>query len=201
MPGGVPGTMADEFAPDRETTIRRRLVALGLARALAIAVGLVALYYLLPIDSLSRMPLVVTFVGALLILTVVTAWQVRAVLVSPNPAIRAIEGVASSAPLFLLLFAATYYTMDRSGADSFNTRAFTRTDSLYFTTTVFSTVGFGDITPTSQIARIVVTLQMVLDLIVLGLGVRVFVGAVRMGRERQAQTPSSGRESQRRRPA
>jgi ion channel len=187
---GVPGTMADEFAPDRETTIRRRLVALGLARALAIAVGLVALYYLLPLDSLSRMPLVVTFVGALLILTVVTAWQVRA-----------IEGVASSAPLFLLLFAATYYTMDRSGADSFNTRAFTRTDSLYFTTTVFSTVGFGDITPTSQIARIVVTLQMVLDLIVLGLGVRVFVGAVRMGRERQAQTPSSGRESQRRRPA
>jgi hypothetical protein len=193
--------MADEFAPDRETTIRRRLVALGLARALAIAVGLVALYYLLPLDSLSRMPLVVTFVGALLILTAVTAWQVRAVLVSPNPAIRAIEGVASSAPLFLLLFAATYYTMDRSSADSFNARAFTRTDSLYFTTTVFSTVGFGDITPTSQIARIVVTLQMVLDLIVLGLGVRVFVGAVRMGRERRAKTPSSGSESPRRRPA
>jgi hypothetical protein len=192
--------MADEFSPDRETTIRRRLVAQGLARALVISAGLVALYYVLPLDSLSRMPLVIMFLGALLILTAVTAWQVRAVLVSPNPAIRAIEGVASSAPLFLLLFAATYYAMDQSRPDSFNTRDFTRTDSLYFTTTVFSTVGFGDITPTSQIARIVVTLQMVLDLVVLGLGVRVFVGAVRMGRKRQAQSPSET-ESRRRRPA
>jgi voltage-gated potassium channel len=193
--------MADESVPDRETTVRRRLVALGLARALAIAVALVALYYVLPLDSLSQAPLVVTFLGALLILTVATAWQVRAVLVSPNPAIRAIQGVASSAPLFLLLFAATYYAMDRSRPDSFNTRDFTRTDSLYFTTTVFSTVGFGDIAPTSQIARIVVTVQMVLDLVVLGLGVRVFVGAVRLGRERQGQSPSLEAESQRRGPS
>jgi len=32
---------------------------------------------------------------------------------------------------------------------------------------------------------VVVTLQMVLDLIVLGLGVRVFVGAARLGRQRR----------------
>lgn len=188
--------MADESAPDRETTIRRRLVVLGLARALAIAVGLVALYYVLPLDSLSEVPLVATFLGALLILMAGTAWQVRAVLASPNPAIRAIEGVASSAPLFVLLFAATYYAMERSRPDSFNTPDFTRTDSLYFTTTVFSTVGFGDIAPTSQIARLVVSLQMVLDLVVLGLGVRVFVGAVRLGRQRQGQSPE--KESRRR---
>jgi voltage-gated potassium channel len=87
------------------------------------------------------------------------------------------------------LFAAAYYAMARSRPDSFNVRDFTRTDSLYFTVTVFSTVGFGDITATGQIARIVVTLQMVLDLIVLGLGVRVFVGAVRLGRARKGQGP------------
>jgi hypothetical protein len=85
------------------------------------------------------------------------------------------------------LFAAGYYAMARSNPDSFNVRQFTRTDSLYFTVTVFTTVGFGDIRATSQIARIVVTLQMILDLIVLGLGVRVFVGAVRLGRTRRGQ--------------
>ena len=180
-----------DLGPDQEAGTRRRLVLLGLARALAITVALVAAYYVLPLDSLSNVPLVVTFVAALLILAVATAWQVRAVLVSPNPAIRAIEGVASSAPLFLLLFAAGYYAMARSSPDSFNVRDFTRTDSLYFTVTVFSTVGFGDITATSQVARIVVTLQMVLDLIVLGLGVRVFVGAVRLGRARKGQGPSA----------
>jgi Ion channel len=181
--------VTSDSAPDQKAGTRRRLVVLGLTRALAMSVALVALYYVLPLDSLSRVPLAITFVAALLILTVATAYQVRAVLVSPNPAIRAIEGVASSAPLFLLLFAASYYTMGRSSPDSFNVRHFTRTDALYFTVTVFSTVGFGDITATSQVARIVVTLQMVLDLIVLGLGVRVFVGAVRLGRERKGQGP------------
>jgi voltage-gated potassium channel len=181
--------VTSDLAPGKEARTRRRLVVLALARALAMTVALVVVYYLLPLDSLSRVPLALTFVAALLILTVATAWQVRSVLVSPNPAIRAIEGVASSAPLFLLLFAAGYYAMARSSPDSFNVRDFTRTDSLYFTVTVFSTVGFGDITATSQVARIVVTLQMVLDLIVLGLGVRVFVGAVRLGRERKGQGP------------
>src|SRR4029453_9510490 len=143
--------VTSDLAPDREATIRRRLVVLGLTRALATTVALVPLYYGLRPDSLSKVPLVVTFVAAMLILTVGTAWQVRAVLVSPNPAIRAIEGVASSAPLFLLLFAAGYYAMARSSPDSFNVRHLTRTDALYFTVTVFSTVGFGDITATSQV--------------------------------------------------
>jgi hypothetical protein len=182
-------SVTSDLAPDHAAGIRRRLVVRGLARALAITVALVALYYVLPLDSLSKVPLVVTFVAALLILTMATVWQIRAVLISPNPAIRANEGVASSAPLFLLLFAAGYFAMARSNPDSFNVRDFTRTDSLYFTMTVFSTVGFGDITATSQIARIVVTLQMALDLIVLGLGVRVFVGAVRLGRARKGQGP------------
>jgi hypothetical protein len=47
---------------------------------------------------------------------------------------------------------------------NFSTHALTRTDALYFTVTVFSTVGFGDITAASQSARLVVTAQMLLDL-------------------------------------
>jgi hypothetical protein len=45
---------------------------------------------------------------------------------------------------------------------------------------VFSTVGFGDITAASQSARLVVTAQMLLDLVALGLLVRAFVGAVQV---------------------
>jgi len=47
-------------------------------------------------------------------------------------------------------------------------RALTRSDSLYFTVTVFSTVGFGDITPKTELARLLVTGQMVVDVIILG---------------------------------
>ena len=66
--------------------------------------------------------------------------------------------------------------------DNFNVDSLTRTDSLYFTVTVFATVGFGDITATSQTARVVVIAQMLLDLLVLGLVVKVFLGAVEIGR-------------------
>ena len=65
--------------------------------------------------------------------------------------------------------------------------------ALFFTVTVFATVGFGDITATSQVARVVVIAQMILDLLVLGLVVKVFLGAVEKGRERQStrQDPES----------
>ena len=59
----------------------------------------------------------------------------------------------------------------------------TRTDALYFTMTTFTTTGFGDITARSEGTRLIVTVQMLLDLIVLGFGVRLFIGAVRTGQQ------------------
>jgi len=55
---------------------------------------------------------------------------------------------------------------------------------MYFSTTVFTTVGFGDITAKSQAARVVVTMQMFLDLVILGLVARLIVNAVKMGKQR-----------------
>ena len=96
-------------------------------------------------------------------------------------------------PLFLVLIAATYFLMAQSDPANFNTHTLTRTDALYFTVTIFSTVGFGDITATSQNARLLVTAQMILDLVILGLGVQVVIAAVRIGR--QHQTPDLNAES------
>jgi voltage-gated potassium channel len=61
-----------------------------------------------------------------------------------------------------------------------------KTTALYFTVTVFATVGFGDIVPKSEAARIVTTVQMLADLVVVGLVVRVLLGAARASRERSA---------------
>lgn len=94
-------------------------------------------------------------------------------------------------PLFLLLFAATYFVMAQADANNFSAGTLTRTGALYFTVTIFATVGFGDITATSEAAQLLVTAQMILDLIVLGLGIQVFVGAVRRGRHRRAPDPNT----------
>jgi hypothetical protein len=83
--------------------------------------------------------------------------------------LKAVEALAATAPLFLLIFAAVYFLMAADDPSNFTVETVTRTDSLYFTVTIFSTVGFGDISPASEAARILVMTQMILDLIVLGL--------------------------------
>ncbi|MGB7805257.1 MAG: ion channel, partial [Actinomycetota bacterium] len=57
---------------------------------------------------------------------------------------------------------------------------------LYLTVTIFSTVGFGDISPKTETARLVVAGQMILDLIVLGVGIKVILGAVQRSKARSA---------------
>ena len=71
---------------------------------------------------------------------------------SPFPGLRAIEALATIVPLFLLQFSGTYVVMAGMSAGNFGGRL-RHTDGLYFTITVFSTVGFGDITAKTQAAR------------------------------------------------
>ncbi|GAA5133528.1 potassium channel family protein [Pseudonocardia adelaidensis] len=162
--------------------VRRRLVGICLLRATATTVVLVLAYYLLPLDNVAGVSLALSLAAGLAALTGIVAYQVRAIIRHRHSAIRAVEALAITVPAFLLLFAATYFVMERSNPQHFNVGSLTRTDSLYFTVTVFATVGFGDITATSQAARMVVAAQMLLDLLVLGLVVRQFLGAVEAGR-------------------
>jgi uncharacterized membrane protein YtjA (UPF0391 family) len=77
----------------------------------------------------------------------------------------------------------TYFLMALDSPGTFTADPLTRVDTLYLTVTIFSTVGFGDISAASQPARILVTIQMILNLIVLGAGVRLLTGAVKRGRD------------------
>ncbi|WP_180290331.1 potassium channel family protein [Streptomyces sp. TLI_171] len=77
------------------------------------------------------------------------------------------EALAVSLPKF----AGTYAVLGAMSDGNFG-QHLSHTDSLYFTVTVFSTVGFGDITARTPGARLVVTGQMIADLVVLGVAVR-----------------------------
>jgi voltage-gated potassium channel len=170
---------------------RRRRLTVGLLRALAITVILGAGYYLLPLDRLSSVPTWLTLALGMLALAAVAAIQVRAVIRSRYPALKAVEALAATAPLFLLLFAAAYFLMAQDDPNNFTAETLTRTDTLYFTVTIFATVGFGDISAASEAARILVTAQMILDLIVLGLGIRIFVSAIEVGRQKASNGPQA----------
>jgi hypothetical protein len=164
------------------TALRRRwLIARGLLRALFTTVVMVALYYVLPLDRRSDAAVFVVLVTGVGLLAGMIVWQVRAIETSDQPGIRAVQALASATPLFLLLFASTYFVLSRDDAAMF-AEPLSRTDALYFTVTIFATVGFGDISAQAETARLVVTVQMLLDLVVLGLGIQVILGAVKRGK-------------------
>jgi voltage-gated potassium channel len=170
-------------------SLRVRRVVATLLRALGSTVGLVAIYYLLPLDRTS-IPLAVGMLAVgLLALGGLVAFQVRSIIRATFPALRAVGALATSAPLFLLLFAGTYYVMGGISEANFS-EPLTRTDALYFTVTVFATVGFGDIVATTEGARVVVMGQMVAGIVIIGLGARIIVDAVKRGQQRQPEPGS-----------
>jgi hypothetical protein len=59
----------------------------------------------------------------------------------------------------------------------------TRFDAVYFTVTVLATVGFGDIAAVTQTARILVTIQMLADLVLIGFVAKVLLGAAQQRRQ------------------
>ena len=131
---------------------RRRLIFWAVLRSVLAAVVLVVLYYVLPLDRRWDADTAIRLLIGIVVFAGVMVSEVRAIAGSRYPGLRAAEALGLILPLFLVLFASTYFVMERASAASF-TEPLTRTDALYFTVTVFSTVGFGDITAKSEAAR------------------------------------------------
>jgi hypothetical protein len=170
---------------------RRRLMLRAVVRALLTVTLLVVLYYALPMDHEFDTATTVLLLVGLLVFAALVTWQVRAILRSDYPAVQAVQALAVAIPLFLLVFASTYFLMAKAQPGTF-TESLTRTDALYFTVTIFATVGFGDITAVTQTARVVTIVQMLLDLIVLGLLIRLVLGAVQTSQRRRAAAQAAG---------
>lgn len=163
--------------------VGRRAVAASLSRAVLAATLLVVGYFLVPLERAD--PATWTWLAiALTVWAVVCVRQVLAVISSPTPRLRVVEALGLTVPLLLVVFALTYAALGRVDAAAF-TEPLDRMDALYFTVTVFATVGLGDIAPVSTTARVVTTLQMVLGLIAVGLIARVLFGAASLASQRR----------------
>ena len=143
---------------------------------------LVVVYATAPLDQHPTGRVALRLIVGLIVVMVVLVLQFRAVSRSPHPTLRGVEAVAVSVPLFVLMFAATYFSTSRNSAGSFN-MDLSRVDAAYFSVTVLTTVGFGDIVATSQTTRLLVTTQMLADLVLVGFIAKVLVGAVQRRRD------------------
>jgi voltage-gated potassium channel len=164
---------------------RRRVLLRGLITSAIKLTALIALYFLLPLQKGFSARTLVGLTVAVCVVIVMVVLEYHATVSSPFPRLTAAVGLSVVIALFTLAFAIVYYLMELDSASSFNA-TMTRLDALYFTTTVLTTVGFGDITATSETARAVITVQMFADLILIGVIVRVLRNAVGSGLSRRA---------------
>ena len=155
----------------------------ALIRPVIGGVLLVVLYFVLPLDRSVDAGTAVVFAAGLAAVGLLVVVQTRQIVRSRYPRLRAIGAIAITIPMFLVLFATVYYLLAQNYPRAF-TEPLSRVDSLYFTVTVFSTVGFGDIAPKLEAARIVAMVQMIGDLALLGLIGKVLIGAISLGLQR-----------------
>jgi hypothetical protein len=161
------------------------------ATILAALALLLAALYLLPLDHLSSDRSVVRLSAVVALVAAVFVLQVRRITRAALPELRAVEALGIVIGVFLVGFSIVYLSMSRTNIATFSQRL-DPTRALYFTISVFSTVGFGDITPRTDGARLVVSTQMLLDLALIGIAVRMILTAAR---SRIAPSENAGRDS------
>jgi voltage-gated potassium channel len=187
-PTGPPAVGVDR--PRLPPHVRRR-AARALLSSATVSTAVVTGYFVLPLSSAFTTATVLVLVGGLSTVGLLLVWHLRSILRSPYPRVRAVAALATTLPVFLVVFATTYFVMSRTNAGQFS-EPLSRLDSAYYTVTVFATVGFGDITPLTSAARVATMLQMIGDVVLVGLVVHVIVGAVRLGLRRQESDVSPG---------
>ena len=169
---------------------RRRALIRGLITMIVTFFAIIGMYYIIPMRPTEfRAGSIVLLILAGVAFLAVLAWQAREILRAEMPGLRAVQAVVLAAPLFFTGYAALYVIL--SQAQGGFTEQLTRTSALYFSVVVFSSVGFGDIAPKSDLNRLVVTSQMLAGLVFIAIVVRLFFAASKMSLQRRPSNPDS----------
>lgn len=165
--------MSDGASPSHQTRETSPLVAL-LVNTTVTLLLLTAMYFTLPfqLGRQAQEGWVRAAVSVLLFVGLVLAFRshVRRTRAREGALVR-IEWLLAALYVLVLAFALAYAVTAHVSEHQF-TGLHTRTDSLYFSVTLVSTVGLGDIHPAASFAKLLATTQMVVDLVYIGTSVR-----------------------------
>jgi voltage-gated potassium channel len=164
----------------------RRLVVTLLLIAAATAV-----YFVIPVPGqMHEASWAILFSGGVIVLALLIMLTIRRLLRAGEQArIRGLVLLLTVTVLFFSWADASVAALPGQFAQLTN-----KTDALYFNVSTLATVGFGDVHPVGQLARAAVTLQIVFNLVFLGMAVTVITGYFRrrtLGRAQAGPGPKN----------
>jgi voltage-gated potassium channel len=161
-----------------------------LIRSVAILGAALLFYYFVPLrDERSNLGQAAGFLVGLGVLVFLVTLQVRHQLRAPDNEVVRLYSLLAMLYVVVVFFSLAYLQIERLSPGQFVDLQ-TRTDALYFTVATLGTVGYGDVHPVGQTARIFATAQIGFDLVFVAALISVFTN--RVGRVVAARRAGGG---------
>jgi len=167
LPGGVPGALVHMIA----------IVAIA-----------VTAFALLPLRGEWSWLGAIGAIAAQGLLVPFTVRRAQHLSTSPQPFVDAAVAVLTIVTVLIFGFAGVFMVLAETPGQVAGLE--TKIDAVYFTVTTVGTVGTGDIHAEGQAARVVATIQILINLTVLGIAVRLLTTVAQ--KRRQAQQGDAG---------
>lgn len=152
--------LADLSKPELRSEITKSVFVVFAFSAVSIAI-----FFTIPYDGMVRNnQAVLRLIVGLGLLALVVVLLVRRIRSAPLPQLKALEALVVVLMKFICLFAGTYLMVSHFDSSAFD-EPLTHVSALYFTVVTFGTVGFGDIVAQSDFARLLVSVQIILDFV------------------------------------
>lgn len=161
---------------------QRRIIIRTVLRVVTTLLVIIVAYALIPFDGAETWTVILIGLVGLVVIVAVAGLQLHAITIAPMPSIKAVETLGLIVPLVVFWFAAIYYALSASSSGSFD-EELNHVGAVYFSMTTLTTIGYGDISAQTDTARVLVMMQMVINVLVVGLAVRFAIVAVRRNLE------------------
>jgi len=133
-------------------------------RLSGVLILIVTLYFVLPVSGHAMRDVAVRALLAVLVLVGLAVLMVRQLRLQLNDTTRKIDGLIIGILLVVVVLAYAFYVLNRRDPGQVEGLR-TRVDSLYFVMNNLTTIGTGDVHAVGQVARVLVLIQMVFNVV------------------------------------
>ena len=155
-------------------------------RLTGVLVLILTLYFAVPVDTKPHAENAVRVLLSVVVLGGLAVGMVRQLRLHLDDASRKLDGLVIGIVLVVVVFAYAFYVLDKQSPGEIDGMQ-TRLDSLYFAMTTMTTIGTGDVHAAGQVARGLVLVQMVFNVLFVATAATLLTTRIRTAAEIRSQ--------------